>query len=368
MKPTNSKNQLKITFPAWKHILSKLLEEEIQKNPTQTIPIAQYLSQFSDKIELIKNDINNKSASIALQMMIRSMANYSPDKNLPELIEIQRGYQTSRNEFYSIFNIENNAFEWVSTNITNVIGLNSDMFSLGNLLGLENNKPLIHQEDIGHFMRWAGISYLLFSIPGFTFESNQDYQIIKFRFCTKDSKIQELRNLKYVLLSKKSQLHISPSSISSIGIPKYHFDTWSIFEPSYFDIVKPQFVTNFNQSLFMNNLAYLINAMIVDLPTKYLVIINERGQHDRNKAVANSINRNIQKYAHSTFEFDEYKIGDYINKSIKPKLTQIAKPWCPELEQDIQGDLEAVVYSRKLGLLNIPAQIERLIYENLDFA
>ena len=32
MKPTNSKNQLKITFPTWKHILSKLLEEEIQKN------------------------------------------------------------------------------------------------------------------------------------------------------------------------------------------------------------------------------------------------------------------------------------------------------------------------------------------------
>jgi hypothetical protein len=368
MKPTNSKNQLKITFPTWKHILSKLLEEEIQKNPTQTIPIAQYLSQFSDKIELIKNDINNKSASIALQMMIRSMANYSPDKNLPELIEIQKEYQSSRNEFYSIFNIENNEFEWISSNISKVIGLNSEEFTLKSLLGIENNNPLIHREDIGHFMRWAGISYLLFSIPGFTFESNQDYQIIKFRLCTKDSRIEEIRNLKHVLLAKKSQLHISPYTTSILGIPKYHYDTWSIFEPSYFDIVKPQFVTNFNQSIFMNNLAYLINAMIVDLPTKYLVIINERGKHDRNKSVANSINMNIHKYAHSKFEFDEYKIGDYINKSIKPKLTQISKPWCPELEQEIQGDLEAVSYSRKLGLLNIPTQIERLIYENLDFA
>jgi hypothetical protein len=118
----------------------------------------------------------------------------------------------------------------------------------------------------------------------------------------------------------------------------------------------------------MNNLAFVINALILDIPVKYLVIINERGKHDRNKSVAKAINDNIHKYSNLDFEFDEYKIGDYINKSIKPKISTVARQWCPELQENIAGDLEAVAYGRKLGLIGIPDSIERLIYTNLDFA
>lgn len=367
MKREEKKLLPKINFPTWKTILVKLLEEEITKNPSTTIPIAQYLNQFAEKMDLIQNDIMNKSASVSLQMMIRSMANYCPDKTLPELSEIQKKFSGTKNEFHTIFNIEKNAFEWVSENITEVLGIYPNDFSLNQLIGSENNQPLIHPEDIPHFMRWAGISYLLFSIPGFTFESNTDYQIVKFRISTEKSKIVSVRNLKYVLITKKSSLHINEETINSFGIPKYHFDTWSISEPSYFEIVKPMFVTSFDQSQFMNNLAFVINAMLIDIPVKYLLIINQRGNHDRNKSVANYINQNIRLYANVKFEFDENKIGDYLNKSIKPKITSIAKIWCPELKSAITGDLEIVNYTKKLGLYNMPNQIERLIYQNLDF-
>lgn len=367
MKTEEKKSQLKINFPTWKSILVKLLEEEIEKNPTATIPIAQYLNQFAEKMDLIQSDIKNKTASVSLQMMIRSMANYCPDKTLPELNEIQKKFSGTKNEFHSIFNIEKNAFEWVSNNISDVLGISPDEFTLTKLIGNESVSPLIHPEDIPHFMRWAGISYLLFSIPGFTFESNTDYQLVKFRISTEKSKIASIRNLKFVLISKKSSLHISDETITSFGIPKYHFDTWSISEPSYFDIVKPMFVTNFDQSQFMNNLAFVINALLIEIPVKYLIIINQRGNHDRNKSVAHAINQNIRNYANVNFEFDENKIGDYLNKSIKPKITSIAKNWCPELKSSITGDLETVSYTKKLGLLNMPVQIERLIYQNLDF-
>jgi hypothetical protein len=367
MKTEKLKTQQKINFPTWKQVLSKLLEEEIQKNPISTIPIANYLNQFSEKMELIKDDIKNKSASVSLQMMIRAFANYQADKSLPELISIQENFRGTKTEFHSIFNIEMNSFEWVSRNISEILGIEENDFTIENLIGIKS-EPLIHHDDIGHFMRWAGISYLLFSIPGFTFESNSDYQMINFRIRTDKSKIESIKKLKHILISKKSQLYISPESTTNTGIPKYHFDTWSIMEPSYFESVKPLFVTNFEQSQFMNNLAFIINALILEIPVKYLIIINERGKHDRNKSVAHAINENIRKYSNLNFEFDEYKIGDYINKSIKPKITIISKQWCPELQGDITGDLEAVSFGKKLGLIGIPDSIERLIYSNLDIA
>lgn len=355
----------KISFTNWKTSLSKFLEIEISKNPNLCLPVAKYLSQFIEKMDLIKTDIANKSASVSLQMMIRAMATYEPDKDLPALKNLTKHFPSSKNEFQSIFNIEENKFIWVSENIEETLGFPKGHFTLESLIGL-NGDPIIHPEDLPHFMRWAGISYLLFSIPGFKFESNNDYQLIKFRINTKDSKIKQIRDLQTLVLSKKSQLYINESGISNSGIPKYHFDTWTIYDSSFFDFVRPHYVTSFNQSSFMNDLAYLINCILVDFPVKYLLILNERSKNDRNKLVANSMNDKLLSFASIQGNLDEYKIGDYLNKSIKPKLTNICKNWCPELQNDIIGDYEAINYARKMGIIPIPSQVESMLYSLTD--
>lgn len=355
----------KIAFTNWKTSLTKFLELEMSKNPNLCLPVAKYLSQFIEKMDLIKNDIANKSASVSLQMMIRAMASYEQDKDLPSLQDLTKLFPSSKNEFQSIFNIEENKFIWVSSNIEKTLGIKNEDFNLENLIGI-NGDPMIFAEDLPHFMRWAGISYLLFSIPGFKFESNNDYQLIKFRINTSNSEIKEIKNLNSLVLAKKSQLYISNESTSESGIPKYHFDTWTIYDASFFDHVKPHYVTSFTQSSFMNDLAYLINCILIDFPVKYLLILNERSKHDRNKLVANTMNEKLQKFAKVDGNLDEYKIGDYINKSIKPKLTNVCKNWCPELKEDIIGDYEAINYAKKMGIIPIPAQVESILYALTD--
>jgi hypothetical protein len=116
----------------------------------------------------------------------------------------------------------------------------------------------------------------------------------------------------------------------------------------------------------MNDLAYLINCILIDFPVKYLLILNERSKHDRNKLVANTMNEKLQKFAKIDGNLDEYKIGDYLNKSIKPKLTNVCKNWCPELKEDIIGDYEAINYAKKMGIIPIPAQVESILYALSD--
>ncbi len=364
----NQSNKIqKVAFTNWKSTLSKFLEIEIAKNPSLCLPVAKYLSQFIEKIDLIKTDINNKSASVSLQMMIRAMANYEVDKSLPQLVDSMHDFYCSKNEFQSIFNIEENKFIWISPSIEQSLGISPDNFQLNKLIGADGDS-LIFKEDLQHFIRWAGISYLLFSIPGFTFQSNHDYQIIKFRINTEGSKIEEIKNLGSLAISKKSQLHISPLDSTKEGIPKYHFDTWTMFDPSFFDYVRPHYVTSFKQSLFMNDLAYLINCILIDFPVKYLLILNERSKNDRNKSVAFSMNEKILKYAKINSNLDEYKIGDYLNKSIKPKLSLVCKPWCPELNDEIIGDYEAINYAKKMGIIPIPPQVESILYSLSDIS
>jgi hypothetical protein len=365
MEKFNDSKNGALSFPSWKQIISELLLFESQFSPNLTMPVGQFLGQFIEKMDLIKEDIENKSASISLQMMIRAMANYQSNESLASLIEKKRNFESSRNEFQSIFNIEENRFEWISPNLTKVLGLNESEFSLNKLIGI-GEESLIINEDLQHFVRWAGISYLLFSIPGFSFESNNDYQVVNFRIDPKKLPNTNLHRFSSLTLQKKSQLYIGNGETLSHGIPKYHFDTWSLFESVQNSYVKPNYVTNFHQSQLMNNLGYVINAILLDFPIKYLLILNERSRFDRNKLVANAINEKCKKYANVHALLDENKIGDTITKTIKPKLTTLAKKYCPELIDDIQGDLEAVTYACKCGLLPIPQGVEEIMYKCID--
>ncbi len=66
----------KISFTNWKTGLSKFLEIEISKNPNLCLPVAKYLSQFIEKMDLIKTDIANKSSPRS----IRSSRTATPRK------------------------------------------------------------------------------------------------------------------------------------------------------------------------------------------------------------------------------------------------------------------------------------------------
>jgi hypothetical protein len=95
-------------------------------------------------------------------------------------------------------------------------------------------------------------------------------------------------------------------------------------------------------------------------------MLEERILQDRNKGISNELNRNIQEYAGIEANFDEYQIGDYMAKTIRPKLTDLVQKWDPSQNSIIiENDNQAIHQAQKLGLLPIPEKIKTLIYSRV---
>jgi Na+-transporting NADH:ubiquinone oxidoreductase subunit NqrC len=95
-------------------------------------------------------------------------------------------------------------------------------------------------------------------------------------------------------------------------------------------------------------------------------MLEERILQDRNKGISNEINRNIFEHAGIESSFDEYQIGDYMAKTIRPKLTELVQKWdSSHSSKSIENDNQAIHQAQKLGLLPIPEKIKNLIYSRV---
>lgn len=363
-KPNKNSNST-ISFPKWKEIINCFIDENSKKDSFKLNEFKTKLDFFQSNARVITDDMANKSVSLAMQMMIGAAGEYVPGETLDSIIPRIKETGFSSNEFYTVFDLLNSNYCVKDETLSEKLGIKPENFELYNLLGISGHPFHVHEEDLPHFIRWAGVAFLLFSLPGFTFQSNKDHFIIKFRVNVSSSEIPEISELKFVTLEKKCFL-----SNESVGnndfIPRYHFDRWSIIPTSEDLFVKPQFVSDFQQSTFMNGLNYLFNASLLNFPIKYLLMLEERILQDRNKGISNELNRNILEHAGIEASFDEYQIGDYMAKTIRPKLTDLVQKWdSSNSNKIIENDNQAIHQAQKLGLLPIPDKIKTLIYSRV---
>jgi Na+-transporting NADH:ubiquinone oxidoreductase subunit NqrC len=95
-------------------------------------------------------------------------------------------------------------------------------------------------------------------------------------------------------------------------------------------------------------------------------MLEERILQDRNKGISNELNRNIFENANVEANFDEHQIGDYMAKTIRPKLNDLIQKWdSSQSNKNIENDNQAIHQAQKLGLLPIPEKIKKLIYSRV---
>jgi hypothetical protein len=111
----------------------------------------------------------------------------------------------------------------------------------------------------------------------------------------------------------------------------------------------------------------LLHAYLIGLSPKYLLFLNERIGHDRNKSVAHALNQKGASFLRTKTAFDEIQIGNYFAKTIRPKLSEAMVIWNKQKPNFIiSSDQEAVDMAKMLGLLPLPEKIEELIFRNIS--
>jgi hypothetical protein len=169
-----------------------------------------------------------------------------------------------------------------------------------------------------------------------------------------------------VTLEKKCFLQLNEEN-PDFKFPRYHFDKWNVFPSDNFEFVKPYFVSSEKQSFILNKLSYLMNAYLLDISPKYLLMLDARKEFDRNKEIANEINSSIKKITEFDFQFSENQIADYFSKTIRNKIGSMAEKWDKIMEYgNVQSEQQAITIAQKFGLIPIPMDIKEWIYMNLS--
>lgn len=353
------KNLGKINFPNWDEIIYSYIKENISNDD-------QYLSDnfksFFSAIEKIKNIGFGNHIAQTMTLAINSAAFENPEVQSEEIKDLVKKSLNDINEFYSVFELSSGNFAEIDSSLEKKLGISHEKFTIPNLFALNPEIPLYHKSDISHVIRWAGIAYGVLGIPIFKINDFNDYYKISFRIPTELSSIESIRNKKYITLEKKCFLMCDTPS-KSLKFPKYHFDKWSIYDSEFFTYVQPLFVSSPEQGDKLNSLAYLMNAFLLDINPKYLLMINQKKFFDRNKEIANNINDKLEKLHHIPNHFTENQIADSFTKTIRTKVQNMSNKWdLLENINHINSDQQVLETCNKYGLTPIPSKIENLIY------
>ena len=291
---------------------------------------------------------------------------YRVSKSETELNNIIAHHSLLPNEFYVLFDIQNFRYHKVDEKIKNILGIDPQDFTLAAMAGLDPENNLYHRDDYLHVVRWACIAYMTISAPIFKWETNQDIYRVNFRAGTKKSKIQELKDIQYVCLEKNCIIICHEHKTNMIR-PSYHFDKWTVLPFEYFRYVNPRFLSTPSRELAINGYLYLLNILLLNIPIKYVVMLQARHEGKNNAAATNVINSKIEKYSKNTYRFTEKQITDSIQKTIRLRIEQTFNQ-CDKREKServqCKTDHDAIELALKMGILPIPPAIEQLIFRS----
>jgi hypothetical protein len=362
-KNDRQKEMQKTVFPNWEEIVYQKIKELCHLNGQNHI---EYLRRFLEKSEKIKQIGFGNHIAQTMQLAVDAEALHQPRLSKIEETHFEKqNYEI--NEFFSIFELNIGEFIMVDKRVEDIIGIDAYNFTIANMFALNPNFCLFHPNDVSHVIRWAGIAYAVLDFPGIEIIPDREYYKVCFRINTESSKLNHIKEKKFVLLEKKCFLKVN-SEDPNFKFPRYHFDKWNVFPAENFEFVQPTFVSNNNQSTILNCLSYLLNAAILDIAPKYLLMLHERKKFDRNKEIANSINEKIKLYTNQEFEFSENQIADYFSKTIRSKIKNMSLKWDKiGTYGEVVSEQQSITIAQQFGLLPIPPEIVEIIYRSISF-
>jgi len=363
-RKTLGKDFSKIVFPTWDEIVYSFLSQNLNNDP---IASSEHFKTFFDKIDKIRNIGFGNHIAETMMLAVDAKALASPEVSKQEIYDLLKKSMNEINEFFSVFELTSGNFIEVDSTIENKLGIKPEYFSIPNLFALNPDIQLYHKADVCQVIRWAGIAYAVLGLPNFKIDNFSDYYKISFRVPTNLSSHESLRSKNFVTLEKKCFLFCDTPS-QSLKFPKYHFDRWSIYDAENFTHVQPLFISTPDQTDKLNSLAYLMNAFLLDISPKYLLMLNQKRFTDRNKEVSNNINANIEHHFGISNYFSENQIADSFAKTIRNKVHSMSLKWDYIQEAPpINSDQQALETCTRFGLTPIPSKIENLIYSCISF-
>ncbi|MCC6599354.1 MAG: hypothetical protein IT223_01615, partial [Crocinitomicaceae bacterium] len=346
-------------------LIRDLVFDISEKYGIQKDKSANSINATIEKLAVIQKNVHENPPVIAMQVLINASGLYVPGPNIKDILNKVDDITIGSNEFYSIYDLEKEKFLTVDPKVLEVLGIGSNSVTIQSLFGMDPNQRLFYEEDVDHVARWAGIAYIVLAFPGFSFKAISDHYKVNFRVAINNSINPQINEAKIIMLEKKCYLVYDDKNPSNKE-PRFHFDRWTVYDASQFEYVSPVFVTNLQQGTYMNALAYLLNAFLLEVPPKYIAIMEEKRKTDRNKAVANELNKNLLNYTGIEYEFDESQIGDCFAKSIRHKMAEIMRIWDRSSKNiSVLSDQEAMQCARKLGLIPVPTLVKQLLYRNI---
>lgn len=366
MNETKPKNRIGLIFPEWKELILRLTSEFAEASELDHSVVKRIITAYAEKLPNIKNKIRHAPPAVVMSTLAKSEGTYHGSLSLSEILEKIKQSVLSPNEFFVVYDVIEQRYTWVDSAIEKVLGIKPEEFTVGSIIGISPTKNLCVQEDSPHKIRWAGIAYLILSLPGLCFKSMEEQYAISIRINTNFSSRDDLVKAGSAVLTKKCHFVFNDES-RVMGFPRYHVDKISIHDKSLFTYVRPSFESNFIQSEYINSLINLVNCAIIDIDTKYILMLEEKARQERNKAIAVAMNNHLKAFGNISKEIPESHVADCFAKTIKSKVEDAYNLWqLPTNRVTVESDSDAVEYAKRLGILPIPKKVKELMYRSID--
>jgi hypothetical protein len=366
MQENKTKAHLGLLFPQWKGLFVQRAAEFAKDSGLDPNTVKRMVNSYAEKLPDIKNRIIADAPVVIMSTLAKSEGEYEGSLSLPEVLSRIKQSSLSSNEFFVVYDVAEKRYTWVDPAIRTVLGIEPEKFTINSVVGVEPENNLCISEDSPHKVRWAGIAYLILSLPGVRFRSMEEQYSISIRIDTSFSTRSDLVQAGSAVLTKRCYFVFNNDS-EKVGFPRYHVDKISIHDKSQFSYVKPSFESNFIQSDYFNTLGYLINCAIIDIDVKYVLMLEEKARQERNKAIAVAMNGYLKEFSKIEKEIPESHVADCFAKTIKAKVEESYNLWqIPANRVKIESDSDAVEYAKKLGIIPIPKNVKELMYKNID--
>ena len=354
-----------LVYPSWKALLNLLYNQLCDLNGNSSPDSLN--SQF-EKLNEFSAKIDDYHPAFSVSLMQDPLGHYQIDYNGSELIEQLKSTCIADNQFYTVYDTLAGNYTQKDERISSILGIASSKFDVYAMAGLDPSNRMYHSDDVFHMIRWASLGYLFLTFPGVQWGILRNYYSVSFRVNMEESSIPEIKRRKYVQLEKKC-FPIFGMGDGGHPVPLYHFDQWSVLPDDGFDSVRPKWITTTNQQEIVDAIFFVLNAYLIGISPKYLMIVSERQRHDRNKEVANAINVKLRHHANLITSIDEYQIGNVLTKTLRSKIENEFNRWDKRTAENrltIDSEVQAIQACRKLGLLPIPRLAEELLYGSVD--
>jgi len=356
----------RIAFPSLRETLMCLIKEVDARGFCPGMSLDELTDHIFKRMDRLRQTISTYAEGKMGEVL--SAGKYLPalsEAGMAAVITNLKGRWHAPNEFFTIFDIAKGTEAYVDERVADILGLTAEEFRTTNLDIHHPAQSIYYEEDACHVLRFGLISYFMLSLPGLRCSAQWDHNLFRFRLSTNRSRIEAIRKLPYLTVERRCYLACEVGQ-GNKSIPAYHYDLWSVYPHLPVEYVTNTFITKDHQGEYMNAFAYLLNMYLIGISPKYILLLDERQLHDRNKSVANALCDKIKLKTGREIELDEHQVADCFAKTIRLKVEDAINAWNFRPKNNrisIGSDRESVRYAKKLGLLPIPLFVKNILYD-----